>query len=247
MDFTFGIITNFGNLLPKIIESIFNLNIVNYEIIIVGNYLNSQHSNIRIIPFEDSNGCHFQISKKKNIIIESAIYENIVFLHDYVLFDKDWYSGYLQFGNNFDICLNKILNIDETRYRDWCLWRDDADSFVKHNNYLIPYEFSNLTKMMYISGAYWVGKKKFMMENKLNENLNWSQGEDVEWSLRVRNKTIFKFNHFSTVRLLKYKDRIFNETSELENSLLISIKDYDNSSSYDLLLKNHINKWIYNK
>jgi hypothetical protein len=184
------------------------------------------------------------ISIKKNMITSEAKYENIVYLHDYVSLDENWYNGFLKFGDDFTVCMTKILNIDGVRYRDWCLWQDDANKYVGNLNYLIPYDMSHLSSMMYISGAYWVAKKSFMISNKLNEKLSWGQGEDVEWSLRVRNKTEFKMNSLSSVKLLKNKNRIFNETNILENNILSNIKGYDNTNSYNELIKNHLEKWI---
>jgi hypothetical protein len=121
---------------------------------------------------------------------------------------------------------------------------DDANKYVQNNNYLIPYNLKNLSKMMYISGAYWVAKKKFMMENMLNEKLKWGQGEDVEWSIRVRKITNFAINDRSVVKLMKYKDRIFNEPTSAEIIRLRSIINYNNPDDYKNLLKNHISKWI---
>jgi hypothetical protein len=243
MKFSFGIITSTKtcNFINQIIDSINNLLIQEYEIIIVGGEnLYKNLDKVIHIPYEDIN----EISKKKNIITEMASYTNIVYLHDYIIFEDDWYDGFLKFGDDFNICMTKIKNSDGGRYRDWCLWSDDGNNFVKNLNYLIPYNITHLSKMMYISGAYWVAKKKFMLENKLNEKLLWGQGEDVEWSIRARNKTEFKINTSSTVKLLKFKDRYFNETTNEENIILSNITLYDDSKSYKNLVDNHIKQWI---
>ena len=42
-----------------------------------------------------------------------------------------------------------------------------------------------------------------MEEFPLDENLVWGQGEDVEWSKRVREKYDFNMNTNSTVRIIK--------------------------------------------
>jgi hypothetical protein len=244
MNFTFGIITNNGHHINDVANSIRRLNIDNYEIVIVGKS-DSLHNNsdIKFIEFEDPS-VNFSISEKKNLITDNSRYENIVYLHDYIELDAGWYESFLEFGEDFEVCMSRIINQDGSRYRDWCLWRDDADKFVSNGNYLIPYEIKNLSKMMYISGAYWVAKKQFMLDNRLNERLKWRQGEDVEWSLRVRNKTEFKINQKSSVHLLKQKERIFGETTPEENSLLKTINDYDNSDSYEKLLKYHLGGFI---
>ena len=225
MDFTFGITTNGSNYnnLKCIIESIINLSIPKYQIIIIGGDNNYEcYSNVVHIRYSE-NSNFIEISKKKNLIAPNALYENIVYLHDYIIFHNDWYDGFLKFGNDFKICMNKIKNLDNSRYRDWCLWHEDAPNFISKPNYLIPYDMSHLSKKMYISGAYWVAKKEFMLNNKLKESLNWGQGEDVEWSKRIRNITDFKMNMYSSVKLLKSKDRYFNETTDCENRNLLEI------------------------
>jgi hypothetical protein len=243
MDFTFGIITNNGIYIGKIIDSIKSLNIKNYEIIIVGSYIGEFSGNIRFIEYKDDS-INFNISIKKNLISKESKYENIVFLHDYIIMDKNWYDGFLKFGNDFDVCMTKIYNSDGTRYRDWCLWKDDVNNFVKKNNYLIPYNIKSFTKFMYISGSYWVSKKNFMIENPLNEKLKWGQGEDVEWSIRIREKTEFKLNTHSSVTLILKKDRIFNEMDAEDIMKLSNVNKNDNVLSYNNLIENHISKWI---
>lgn len=244
MNFTFGIVTdgNSGDRIDRIIDSIEITMTDYYEVIIVGGNSNNR-KNTRVIEFIDDSG-PAKISEKKNIITSEAKYENIVYLHDYIEFTKEWYTEFELFGDDFDVCMNSILNPDMSRYRDWCLWMDDAKEYVENNNYLIPYDLKNLSKMMYISGAYWVAKKKFMTENMLNEKLRWGQGEDVEWSIRVRKITEFKINERSIVKLMKHKDRIFNEPTGIEISRLRNIRAYNNADDYENLIKNHISKWI---
>jgi hypothetical protein len=244
MEFTFGIVTDGENTgrISNIIDSIELLGIPNYEIIIIGGTPH-ERKNTRHIQFNEDSG-PASLTKKKNIITENANLENIVYLHDYIAFNADWYTEFIKFGNNFNVCMNQILNNDGTRYRDWCLWCDDGNNYVKTANYLIPYDMVHLSGMMYISGAYWVAKKEFMLKNPLNEILKWGQGEDVEWSLRVRNHTEFKINVNSIVKLIKHKDRVFNETTDAENLILNSIGSYQNKESYSNLIKNHLNKWI---
>ena len=228
MNFTFGIITNnnANKFLEKIIDSIERLSIPNYEILIVGN-TNISANNTRIIFFDESlrkSG----ITKKKNIITNEAIYENIVYLHDYILFDKNWYEGFLKYGSSFSVCMTPILNLDGTRFRDWSIWPHNnnfMDKVVLSNRQcLIPYDMSHLSPYMYISGSYWVAKKIVMLRYPLDENLSWGEGEDVEWSLRVRKRIQFSCNSFSQVHLLKQKDRAFEIADSEMSQKLILIK-----------------------
>jgi hypothetical protein len=231
MDFTFGIITSGDNVtqVNKIITSIKNLYVDRYEILIIGGE-NVYHDEKKVKHHQFNENCEKAwITKKKNIITEKAQYENIVYLHDYVLFDKNWYQGYLNYGNNFEVVTNIILNKDRKRFRDWTLWPHNGDLvdeiIGKDLKCLIPYSISNLSKYMYISGTYWVAKKEVMLEFPLNENLFWGEGEDVEWSKRVRSRYDFKFNKFSTVNLNKQKRNDFKEISKKD---LLKILNHTN-------------------
>jgi len=157
-----------------------------------------------------------------------AKYENIVYFHDYICLNFDWYEGFLKFGNNWKVCMNVIKNPDNTRFRDWNLWIFDIEKVIpqieKTREVLISYDMTHLSKYMYISGSYWVAKKSVMEEFPLNEFLLWEQGEDVEWSQRVREKYNFSMNPYSLVKLIKHKDIDFIECSEKTLKKLKNLK-----------------------
>jgi len=223
MEFTFGIITygDSDEFINIIIDSIIKNNIQKYEIIIVGNTKIKQSDKIKIIYF-DENIKSGWITRKKNIIAKNALYENIVLLHDYVKLDENWYQGFLQFGNDFDFCVTKIVNKNGNRFRDYTLFPlevyylnlfyspgKDIDDYF-NDNCLLPYDFINnikTNKYLYISGSYYIIKKTIANNFLLDENLVHCRGEDVEYSKRLHNNgIIIKCNKFSTVNLLKYKE-----------------------------------------
>lgn len=216
MNFTFGIITNGQNdsNINLIIDSIEQEKIPNYEVIIVGK-TNVIRDKTITINFDESIRTGW-ITKKKNDISKLAKYDNIVFLHDYIVLNNGWYDGQLMSGNDFNVRMDKIINYDGTRFRDWCIWPHNGnfmDALIGRNC-LLPYDITNLTKYQYISGSYWIAKKQFMLTYPLNENLSWGQGEDVEWSKIIRNVVDFNMNINSSVRIIKpNKDRAFDETT----------------------------------
>lgn len=218
MKFTFGIITagTSDESLNLVIDSIERQNIPEYQILIVGNSQVSR-KNTFIIPFDESIRPGW-ITRKKNIVTVNARYENVVYTHDYVVFEDDWYEGFLKFGDDFKICMNKFVNPDYSRFRDWVIWPHNdnfMDSIVLPNREcLIPYDMTHLSKYQYISGTYWVAKKQVMEDHPLDDNLLHCQGEDVEWSKRVRYKYDFSMNPYSTVKSLKFKDPAFNVAGE---------------------------------
>ena len=214
MKFTFGIVTSPGscNFLQQITDSICNEQIPDFEIIIVGGQVLYDTSIMRVFPFDETKK-QMWITRKKNIITENARYENIVYLHDYVSLVEGWYKGFLKFGNEFDICMTQMQNADGTRFRDWNIWRDHGDPRENDLDRLLPYDVTNLSKIMYISGAYWVAKRDVMKKFPLDESLSWGEGEDVKWSKQVREHYQFSINPHSKVQLLKQKDKIFGDIS----------------------------------
>lgn len=228
MDFSFGILTSSESdtYLEEIIKSIEDQKIPNYEIILIGDTKKKfNNSNIKYLQFDESIKKGW-ITKKKNLITENSIYENIVYLHDYIILGDSWYEGFKKNGNEFKVIVNKILNIDNQRFRDWLLWPLNNNKFDQYLNRtrrcLLPYDVDNLSKYMYISGAYWVAKKSFMSKYPLNEELTWGEGEDVEWSKRIRRKTKFKFNEYSYVQFLKEKEDVYSNIDGLTLEMLIS-------------------------
>jgi hypothetical protein len=225
IDFTFGIITAGGTnpreeiddqsvsaRIIQIINSILSQKIPNFEIIIVGgNDYYAKFESIKHIKFEESrrtlarNGRKFEfkrkgyITRKKNLITINAKYENIVFMHDYYALAPNWYTNMLLFGNEFDVQMNSIKDMKGNRYHDWELMDLPGLNMESH----LPYEVQDLNKFQYISGGYWVAKKSVMELHPLNENLAWGEGEDVEWSNRVKKDYKFVMNAKSEVKLIK--------------------------------------------
>lgn len=206
-------------------------NIDNYEIIIVGN-INLNLKNlikVKVLPFKEEffspNLTKISISKfirtkdiktffyktgaichKKNLAAKNANYDKLCIMHDYVGLEKGWKEGFEEFGDDWDVSMNIVLNQNNNRHRDWMAWDHPSicDDSKGSGACLIPYD--KYTKYMYISGTYFCVKKDFFLANPLDEKLFWGEGEDVEWSLRVREITRFKMNNKSSVKYLKLKD-----------------------------------------
>jgi hypothetical protein len=222
MNFTFGIVTQGDNdkILEKLVDSIHSQNIPHYEIIIVG-HTNIVNEKIYKISF-DENAKKGWITRKKNIICETAKYENIVLLHDYLILCDKWYEGFLLFGSNFDICVTKIITKNGKRFRDYTLFPYDL-GYPYNQRALIPYDYKidlPLSKLMYVSGAYYIIKKSIALKYPLNENLSWGEGEDAELSKRLINDNIIiKCNTHSTVQLQKEKDQQVWENTLTSNDI----------------------------
>jgi hypothetical protein len=246
MNFTFGIVTTGDNdfNINKIIDSIEQQNIDNYEIIIVGNS-KVERNNTTIINFDETIK-NAWITKKKNIITDVAKYENVVYLHDYIKLDVDWYKGQLKSGNKFYIRQDKIKIADGTRAGDWllCMWDNSKISSLLKDTLscLLPYNIQNLSKYMYVSGAYFIAKKNVMQEFPFNEKLSWGESEDVEWSFRIREKYPFQINTNSSVIFMKQKEMPFVEPKGEILSEILKINEMNKNNKFKIIIASFNNE-----
>jgi hypothetical protein len=183
LSITFGIITteHTSTYLRTVIDSIHNQKISNesYEILIVGNCDVKESENIKVIPFDETQR-RMWITKKKNMITNHAKFDIIVYMHDYFILSDDWYTNFLQFGLDWDICMNRIINKSGDRLIDWMGMPDDR----VYGNVILPYEYEG-SDGMYVPGYFWIAKKSVMIQFPLDEEFEWGDGEDIEWSKRV--------------------------------------------------------------
>jgi hypothetical protein len=210
LSITFGIVTDgkSDDLLSQSIESIRKLKIEDYEIVVVGDTSITSETDLRVYFFDETIKQGW-ITRKKNLVTHLAKSKYIVYLHDYIFFDIDWYKNFKK-TQEFNVGVCEIINRDGERYRDWTLWVENGgpfDTYIQRTRQtLLPYSIKTLSPYMYISGAFWVARREFMLQNPLNENLVWGQMEDVEWSKRVREKTSFVFLKNAKVYLLRQKN-----------------------------------------
>jgi len=210
MNFSFCIITD-GSIAAKeriklTIQTIESLNIPNYEILCIGGqdgFEDIKSPNFKKFAFDETIKPAW-ITKKKNEIVKLTKYENLVLFHDYFVFKQDWYTGYKILDEKnvkWDIACNPILMINNARdYTDWVTWDHPEHGRQKS----ISYNNWSMTEHQYISGGYFLVKKQFMIDNPFNEELVANQEEDVEWSLRVRNKATIICNSLSIVQHTKW-------------------------------------------
>lgn len=177
------------------------------EILLIGN-TSYDHPNITNVGFDETQTAKAWITRKKNIGAQLAKYENIVFMHDYIVpHPVDWYDGWCKYGVDFEVATNIVLTMEKKRHSDWVacsydLW-EAAPELKDNYDVLLPYDIKGMNSVMYISGNYWVAKKEFMLKHPLDERLVWGDAEDIEWSRRVRQHTQFKINTNSSVHIIK--------------------------------------------
>lgn len=234
---TFGICT--GGLqedrINRLIDSIERQSIDQYEILVVGNFRGMRKA-CRVIPFDETIRPMW-ITRKKNIIAQSAQYEKIAFLHDYMVLEDGWWEAWSRYGDGWQIACNKLVLKNGERYVDctlspWCrqvqIIKESLGLTFEEN--LIPYGEVLAPSLMYMSGAFFLVKRNVMLDIPMDERLKWGDGEDVEWSHRIRKKHSFSFNSDALCRCMRdgkvnpWKDIPIQKYREL-----IGMIDIDNS------------------
>lgn len=211
MEFSFGITTagNNDSMIQTIVDSIRLQKIPFYEILIIGP-CDLSGADLTVLPFNESLR-NAWITRKKNILAQQAKYENLVLLHDYVMFEEGWYEGFLKFGNQFYFCSNRIHNIDGTRFIDYAFHPFYVTCIDERfeNGCLIPYSVKvpdPANRLLYISGTYYIIKRNLALALPLDEGKVWGQGEDLDLSFALASLGIpIQCNSYSSVKLLKDK------------------------------------------
>lgn len=220
--------------LQNLVGSIVNQNIPNYEIILVCSNQNgcvekltdrtwAQSNTIKIL---ESDGW---LPHKKNLIAKTAKYDILCIVHDYYLFDEEWYDGLKEcietkqhYQERWDILSAFVLRgEDGLRGPDWVVNPFHMKNFLEapenrdievelrqlyptenHPMYVVglnPHE-KRLTAIQYVSGGYIMCRKAVLEKVPLNEEMVPGQPEDIEWFARVQKEGfVLAFNAFSCV------------------------------------------------
>lgn len=184
--------------LTAVTTSIHALKIPNAEIIIAGNYNTSERFQYgfgglgaRTVLTDG------WLPKKKNLVAKMAQHEILCLVHDYYVFDPQWYEAYREFGTMWDVCSNPQFLLNGKRhFTDWVLW--DHPTLPRYHS--LAYDNWSQTKYQYISGGYFLVKRDFLRDNPINEAMPPGSPEDVEWSLRIRDKAVIRCNPGAIVR-----------------------------------------------
>ncbi|MCK9568362.1 hypothetical protein M0R72_05430 [Candidatus Pacearchaeota archaeon] len=201
---TFGIITDGSkqDILEDQIQSIIDLKIPFFEIIICGPYQSSKkRAFVKNIPFNEKIAW---ITKKKNLICKSAKYENLVITHNRFNFNENWYEGMKRYGNYFEVLTCKILDPLNRRAGDWLTYgRDLSDRWINDLGLL---EYSDWDENGIINGSFYILKKSVWKKCPWDETRVWGMKEDDFLSLEFRDKGIVpRCNIFSIVHTFPEK------------------------------------------
>lgn len=228
-NWTFWIITNWERIewIEKVIQSILKQEIPNFEIIICWKLIDKsiiEKYNLKYVEFTEKDEIWW-ITRKKNLVVQNAKYENLMIMHDKIILDDDWYNWMQKYWNNFESlsCITK--NIEGKRYSDWkvVLWKDlyfiknkiyskirkNVDKWVYKESLWFDQYYLNYNDWdvhSSIVGHFNILKKKVATQVCWDENLYWNCAEDVALSSDINvNGFLNKFNPYSGVTSLNFR------------------------------------------
>lgn len=159
------------------------------------------------------------ISGKKNLIARISSRKYLLIIHDYFSVEPLFFERFRD-KPAFDVAIPRILNFDGTRFRDFTCW--DHPLFPENERgALLPYEFSDFSHL-YISGGVVIVDKSFFLRNPFDRDLFWGEGEDVEWSLRIRKQARFLRIFEASIHSLKLKPNPLQDEGWRRRSLILN-------------------------
>ncbi|WP_312062029.1 hypothetical protein [Pantoea septica] len=185
-DWSFGILWDGKNesYLKTFIESVSSLtkSASKVELIICGPKPSFEiELDHNVIQADDVTEKYANISRKKNIIIKHAKYQNICVAHNRYKLDANFIKSFERINHDYDVCVVKqILNETGERVPDWVSQASDQRLTA---NYLL--EYGEYSPYIYIPGGLVIGKKHILMAFPFNDLGTWNMAEDVELSQRL--------------------------------------------------------------
>ena len=208
-----------ATLLNSLIERILSFDDIEKEIVLCGkpgkNF--KYRNNVRIVG-EDIPAPPVQISKKKNLIIKEAKYNNLCILHDRVMLPVDFISQMRRYGDyysfttlqsmyfddyynfvpirysdynavHFKMGVSKLYQVSENMNVDIVKSLEAFFSAIEKQGFVYASPL-NYSCRMYPTGSLYILKKSVGLTCLLNENLAWEQFEDVEYGMRMNERGI---------------------------------------------------------
>lgn len=191
--------------LNRCVERILDIDVPHKEIILCG----KPHADFKYFEdveiFDDgSDGKVNHLTKKKNILVENANFENICILHDRVLLPLNFYSAITEFGDYYPLTgfqsfyFHDKHNLLPRKYSDFnTISQDltqeiDINKFEKKDTKLISkffYCYQHPARSSfghdYLTGSLYLTKKSLWMKYPQNEKLFWNDYEDIEYGIRM--------------------------------------------------------------
>lgn len=186
------------------VERILQLDIAEKEIILCG----TPHPDFRFfeqvkIVGQDIPAPPVHITRKKNLLVESARYPNLCILHDRVLLALNFYQAVQRFGDDYPMTgfqsfyFTDQYNLVPRKYSDFNTIEQDLTkelsitavtqkdtSLISKLFYCYQHPARSQFGHDYLTGSLYICKKSVWQHSPQNEQLYWNDYEDIEQGIR---------------------------------------------------------------
>jgi glycosyltransferase involved in cell wall biosynthesis len=177
--------------LRREIESIRAQRIPNSEILVGGEIPADLGDDLTVVPSVEAARAG-RLGEMRNQLAGRARFDHLVMADDDLIFHADFHRGLQDFGEDYDVMCVRVLSPDGTRYWDWTTFGGPRGHVLL--------DYTEDDPFVYASGAFCVMKAAVFDRVKWDERLGFYQGEDVEFSRRLREAGFsIKFNIHSSV------------------------------------------------
>lgn len=178
--------------LRREVESIFSLEIPEFEILVGGNPpADLVHPAIRAKRMI-KHAQQGHLGALRNGLCRIARFSRLVVADDDLRFRPDFYRGLEAYPGDYDILCVRLLNPDGSRYWDWAAHKGKLEQV------LLDYDATD--DDVYVTGGLCIMKASVFKTVQWDETLQIGQGEDVDFSRRLHAAGLrITFNHRCTV------------------------------------------------
>ncbi|HAU5562559.1 TPA: hypothetical protein JD264_01890 [Serratia fonticola] len=161
-----------------------------------------------VIQADENTERYANISRKKNLIIKHAKFENICLSHNRYQLADDFIKSFDRINHDYDVCVIKqVLRETGERVPDWVSQASDQRLTA---NYLLKY--GEYSPYIYIPGGLVIGKKNILMANLFNDLGTWNMAEDVELSQRLMASDYLpRLNSKTVAQVLQLRKEIISD------------------------------------
>ena len=141
-----------------------------------------------------------EISKKKNVIIETASKSNLMIVHDRFVLGDDFFPGFEKWGYDFDFITVSQHTEDGQAYPEYAA----TNEYMRPSGQIWVKELRHLYDTQYLNGGLIIFKTHMAKKIHFNDMLMWGQMEDVELSqVCMEHGIIPRVNFVSEVMVLE--------------------------------------------
>lgn len=235
---SFGILTQGGKvgIVKRLCETIRKYGGESHQIIICGPQNDAYESFSPEYIDKAYSKVFAEICVKKNDIINLAMHDNICILHDRYWLGSDFFSGFEQFGYDFDFVTVQQYHESGKNYPSYCAI-DDKLNLIWGNIYECGNE-NEQWNQHYLNGGLIIAKKDVLKKIPFNELIFHNQAEDVEIARHMSFFSIIpRINRFSSA-ITDVEDHLTNaftfaEHSDYENTFFNKAENVSNASKID--------------